>query len=213
MTDDANLFQYASRSWILSRVSFNCIIANAQLILSPAPANRADPDELPLTRLRSSSDICLAVGLLPLTTSSACQQTLQDGIAVPIFPLMLALPGCTRSSLQIQDRRVVLSTMQPVQRCLSSSAVSHLFIRYDENSTRQHNILASGGTLVPMRCSNQHRPCHLVSPFTTVTCSSDSFSPSNPQSIETRSPFQIVLRIRPPVPRIHTTSHHTELAP
>ena len=45
LTDDAGPFQYASRSWILGRVSFS-----ARLILSSAAANRADPDELPLNK-------------------------------------------------------------------------------------------------------------------------------------------------------------------
>ena len=36
-----------------------------------------------------------------VTTSSACQKRLQDGIAVPTFLLLLAWPACTESSLRV----------------------------------------------------------------------------------------------------------------
>ena len=172
-------------------------------------------------------------------------------------------------------------------------AVAHLFVKYAANSTSQHRILASGGTLllqrslqccglagheshctlddpiglafstgglsgtawlpssqacqclnrrlvvapdrdsvVPqlvdeLRCSlcnpakfrsfswNQHRPRHLVSPFTDDQESLvlEIPTPRNRNPWTHGAPFQFVLSIRSPVRRVQITSHHTELAP
>ena len=66
-----------------------------------------------------------------LTMSSTHQQVCQDGTVVGT------------------------SLLRPCSPCsgdFPTLAMSHLFIRCAANSTSQHNILASSGTLVPMRC-------------------------------------------------------------
>ena len=139
------------------------------------------------------------------------------------FPPLARLAGTHK--IFSPNSRVSVLSIRPCSLCsgvFPSLPMSHLFIKYAASSTSQHSILAPGGTLVPMRCSNaalawpatsptvrsmipldwlspvgelvrfplpmlpvddlrcslrdpgkfrsfswnQHRPCHLVSPFT-----------------------------------------------
>ena len=56
-----------------------------------------------------------------------------------------------------QNSRMGVLFLRPCSLCsgvFPSLPMSHLFIRYAANSTNQHCIFASGGILVPVRCSN-----------------------------------------------------------
>ena len=71
------------------------------------------------------------------------------------FPPLVVLAGVYR--IFSPNAMIGMLSCRP---CSLSSGVfpslpmSHLFIRYAVNSTSQHNVLASGGTPVPIRCSN-----------------------------------------------------------
>ena len=71
---------------------------------------------------------------LPLTTSSACQQTLQGGIAVPTFLLLLDRPAGTKSSLRIPGssgmQQISPASTVSVRRAgFCSSRTSHESVR------------------------------------------------------------------------------------
>ena len=91
-----------------------------------------------------------------LTTSPAYQQTLLGWNRGSHFPSAHWFGGHVQDLLSPNSRIGVLS-LRPCSLCsgvFPSLPTSHLFIRHTANSTNQHNMLASGGTLVPMRCSS-----------------------------------------------------------
>ena len=71
------------------------------------------------------------------------------------FPLLAGLAGMYK--ILSPNSRIGVLSFRPCSICsgvFPSLPMSHLFIRYAANSTSQHGILASGGILVPMRCSS-----------------------------------------------------------
>ena len=96
---------------------------------------------VPSLRLRDSSDVrrpCL--DRQPLLgdnhcfrrPSSAFQRILQDAIAVPIFPLLLAWPACTKSSLRIPEQ-----WCYPFGHAASEAASSRRYRHRTASSSKQ----------------------------------------------------------------------------
>ena len=71
------------------------------------------------------------------------------------FPPLAGLAGMKR--IFSPNSRIGVLSLRPCCLCngvFPSLPMSHLFTKYAANSTNQHNILASGGTLAPVRCSS-----------------------------------------------------------
>ena len=166
----------STRPWIALQQAFNPSACFAVSLLSPLASSQVE-SSLPsgdqgVARIRSMlsashlsdsgillmfADLVLiaspcSVTTLPPMTSSAYQQTLMGGAAAPTF---LGLAGMYR--IFSPNSRSGMLSLRPCSLCsgvFPFLPMSHLLIKYAANSTNQHNILASGGTLAPVRCSS-----------------------------------------------------------
>ena len=80
------------------------------------------------------------------------------------FPPLAGLAG--KCKIFSPNSRIVVLSFRPCSLCsgvLPSLPMSHLFTRNAAKSTSQHSILASGGTLAPMRCSQRSLQCSSLS--------------------------------------------------
>ena len=105
-----------------------------------------------------------------VSAASLCSVTTTDEFSIPTntpgwnrgshFPPLAGLAGMHR--IFSPNSRIGVLFLRPCRLCsgvFPSLPMSHLFIRYAANSTNQHNILTSGGTLVPCAMIQRSLQC------------------------------------------------------